>query len=102
MNQNLALFTSSPEYLTLLAKKKRIIWPLFILTVGMYVAYILAIAFAPHALATPVGGGVISIGIWLGLGLILFNFVVTLIYVYLANRQIEPLVAQLHAKVGGK
>ncbi len=102
MKQNLEFFTSTPEYLTLIAKKKRIIWPLFTLTVGMYMAYILAIAFAPKALGTPIGDGVISIGILLGLALILFNFAVTLTYVYITNRHIEPLVAQLQAKIGGK
>jgi uncharacterized membrane protein (DUF485 family) len=94
--------TSSPEYKELIATRTRIIWPLLVLTVAAYVGFILLTAFLPATLAKTVGGGVVSVGILLGLGLILFNFVITLIYVYRANRDIEPLVASVHALAGEK
>ena len=100
MHTNLDSFTSSIEYRTLLAKRRRLIWPLLILTLVSYFSFILAIAFAPAALGKPVGDGVISIGILLGLGLIVLNFVITLLYVRSANRTIEPLIARVHAVVG--
>jgi uncharacterized membrane protein (DUF485 family) len=100
MPMTLEKLTASPEYLALIKKRNRIIWPLLSLVVLAYVLFILAIAFDPKALGQTVGGGVVSIGILLGLGLILFNFVVTLIYVYRANRELEPLIAAVHTKAG--
>ncbi len=102
MSDLLHRITQAPEYHELITKRSRLIWPLAILTVAAYVAFILAIAFVPHALGEPIGEGVISIGIVLGLALIIFNFVITLLYVRGANRTIEPLIARLQAAVGEK
>ena len=74
-----------------------------LLTVGAYFAFILVIAFSPATFGKPLqDGGATSIGIVLGLALILFNFVITLIYVRIANRTIEPLIARVHAAAGEK
>lgn len=102
MSNHLERLTASPEYHALIAKRNQLIWPLAIITIAAYVAFILAIAFKPQALGEPIGDGVISIGIVLGLGLIFLNFVITLIYVRRANRIIEPLIARVHAVVGEK
>ena len=102
MSNPLQRITQTPEYNELISKRSKLIWPLAVLTVAAYVAFILAIAFAPHALGTPIGDGVISIGIVLGLALIIFNFVITLLYVRGANRTIEPLIARVQATVGEK
>ncbi|QEY18767.1 DUF485 domain-containing protein [Cellvibrio sp. KY-GH-1] len=80
-----------PEYAALTRARKKIMWPLSIITIAAYFVLILAIAFNPHSLGNPVGNGVTSIGIMLGLGIILLCFVVTGIYVYYANRVLEPL-----------
>lgn len=98
MTADLETVTQSPEYHALIERRNRLVWPLVILTVVSYAGFIFAIAFAPQALGKPVTeGGVVSIGILLGLGLILLNFVITLIYVRAANRDIEPLIARVHA-----
>jgi len=97
MALTLEALVSSPEYLALIRKRNRIIWPLLVLTVAAYVGFILSIAFVPHALGTTIGGGVVSVGILLGLALIFFNFVITFIYVRRANRELEPLIAHVHA-----
>lgn len=96
----LTTLTDSPDYLALVQKRSQIIWPLLWLTFGSYIAFILGIAFAPQALGKPIGGGVISIGIVLGFALILFNFVITLLYVRRANHELEPLIAQLQVHAG--
>lgn len=103
MTVNLETLTSLPEYHALMHKRARLVWPLLLLTVFSYVGFILAIAFAPASLGTPVvEGGVVSIGILLGLALIFLNFIITLLYVRGANRHIEPLIKQVHAAVGEK
>lgn len=100
---NLETLTSLPEYQALIEKRKRLVWPLLLLTLVSYIGFILAIAFAPAALGTPVQeGGVISVGILLGLGLIVLNFVITWLYVRGANRHIQPLIAKIQAATGEK
>lgn len=80
-----------PEYEALTRARKKIVWPLSIVMIVAYFALILAIAFVPESLGNPISDGVTSIGITLGLGIILLCFVVTGIYVYYANRVLEPL-----------
>ncbi|HEY8941136.1 MAG TPA: DUF485 domain-containing protein [Cellvibrio sp.] len=80
-----------PEYAALTRARKKIMWPLSIVIIAAYFALILAIGFTPASLGNPIGTGVTSIGITLGLGIILLCFVITGIYVYYANRVLEPL-----------
>lgn len=100
MDNKLDAFTSTPEYQELTAKRKKIILPLLFITIGVYMAFILVIAFSPESLGQPVGDTVISNGIYIGFGLIVFNFLITLYYVRKANREIEPLIARVHELVG--
>lgn len=91
-----------PEYAALTHARKRIMWPLSLATILAYFALILTIAFNPGALGEPIGEGVTSIGMVLGLGVILFCMVVTGIYVYYANRVLEPLTRAIVNKAGAK
>jgi uncharacterized membrane protein (DUF485 family) len=89
-----------PEYAALTRARKKIIWPLSLATILAYFALILTIAFAPASLGNPIGSGVTSIGMVLGLGVILFCMVITGIYVYYANRVLEPLTRAIVQKAG--
>ena len=101
MQINLETLISSPEYRQLMHKRHQLVWPLLLLTLGSYFAFILAIAFAPASLGRPlVEGGIISIGIVLGLGLIFLNFFITFLYVRGANRAIEPMIKTIQSKMG--
>lgn len=91
-----------PEYAALTRARKKIMWPLSLATILAYFALILTIAFNPGALGEPIGEGVTSIGMVLGLGVILFCMVVTGIYVYYANRVLEPLTRAIVNKAGAK
>ncbi len=91
-----------PEYAALTRARKRIMWPLSLATILAYFALILTIAFNPGSLGEPIGEGVTSIGMVLGLGVILFCMVVTGIYVYYANRVLEPLTRAIVNKAGAK
>ena len=89
-----------PEYIALTQARKKIVWPLSIATIVAYFALVLAIAFAPQVLGRPIGDGVTSIGIILGLGIIFLCLVITGIYVAYANRVIEPLTRTIVQKAG--
>lgn len=91
-----------PEYAALTRARKKIMWPLSLATIAAYFALILTIAFHPTTLGTPIGNGVTTIGMVLGLGIILFCMLITGIYVYYANRVLEPLTQAIVEKAGGK
>lgn len=89
-----------PEYIALTRARKNIMWPLSVAIVVAYFALILTIAFAPASLGYPIGDGVTSIGVVLGLGIIFLCFLITGIYVYYANSVIEPLTQAVAKKAG--
>ena len=91
-----------PEYAALTRARKKIMWPLSLATIMIYFALILTIAFYPATLGMPIGEGVTSIGMVLGLGVILLCMVITGIYVYYANRVLEPLTKAIVQKAGGQ
>jgi len=86
------------EYQALVKARSSIVWPLAMLMLFVYYAYILVLAFAPDVFATKVGDGHTSLGIVVSMGLILFSFALTGFYVHIANTKLEPLVQKLKLK----
>lgn len=81
-----------PNFQELVAKRQRFAWTLSALMLGLYLAFILLIAFAPGWLGTPLSeGSTITRGIPMGVGLILSSFVLTGIYVFRANGEFDEL-----------
>jgi uncharacterized membrane protein (DUF485 family) len=81
-----------PNFQALVAKRQRFAWTLSILMLGLYLAFILLIAFAPGWLGTPLSeGSSITRGIPVGIGLIVSAFVLTGIYVFRANGEFDEL-----------
>ncbi len=91
-----------PEYAALTRARNKVVWPLSMLVILVYFALILTIAFAPQSLGTAIGTGVTSIGVVIGLGVIIFCLIVTGIYVHYANTVLEPLNAAIQRKLEGK
>lgn len=100
MDSKLAELQESEEYKELIAKRSQIKWPLAFLMLLVYYGFILIIAFAPDLFALKVGDGHTSVGIAIGLGVIIFSFIITGIYVQKANKILEPLTDKLHEKAG--
>ena len=91
-----------PEYAALTRARNKMVWPLSILVILVYFALILAIAFVPQSLGQPIGSGVTSIGVVIGLAVIVFCLIITGIYVHYANTVLEPLNEAIHRKLEGK
>ena len=100
MSNNLDKIEHLPEFIALTKARRKIVWPLAIFSIAAYFVLILIIAFSPGTLANSFTGGTTSVGIALGLGLIISCFIVTGIYVSYANRVIEPLVEATRKKIG--
>ena len=86
---------ANPKYLELRSKRNRIGWILAALMMVVYYGYIALIAFDKEFLARPIGNGVTTIGIPLGIGVILFTIVITGIYVRRANSEFDRLTAEI-------
>ena len=62
---------------------------------AIYLGFIVAVAFASGLMSSKVGGGVTSLGIVLGLLVIVSAFVLTGIYVWRANTLFDDLTRDL-------
>jgi uncharacterized membrane protein (DUF485 family) len=85
----------NPSFQALVRQRAAFAWTLSILMLVIYFGFILLVAFAKPLLATKVGGGVTSLGILLGLGVIVSAFVLTGIYVQRANSRFDELTRNL-------
>jgi uncharacterized membrane protein (DUF485 family) len=81
----------SEAYRTLLRERSRLGWILTAIMLTAYFGYILLIAFDKDLLARRIGGGSITLGIPLGIGIILLGIALTGIYVHRANRRFDSL-----------
>ena len=79
----------NPKYQQLKATRNRLGWTLTILMLIVYYGYIGLIAFDKELLATPIGAGVTTLGIPMGMALIVFTVIITGIYVRRANREFD-------------
>lgn len=84
-----------PKYLELRAKRNRLGIFLTVLMLLAYYGYIALIAFDKKFLAQPIGAGVTSLGIPIGMGVILFTIVITGIYVRRANGEYDALTKDI-------
>ena len=85
-----------PKYQELVSSRSRYAWTLSILMLLVYYSFIMTIAFKPELLAVPLSdGSVISVGIPVGIAIILFSFFITGLYVYRANHTYDVLLNEL-------
>ena len=82
-------------YQQLKEARTKILIPLILLTITSYFSFIWVIAFNPNFFSILIFDTNISIGIFLGFLLILLIFAITLIYVYFANKVLEPLINKI-------
>jgi uncharacterized membrane protein (DUF485 family) len=86
---------SHPKYLELRTKRNRLGIFLTALMLIVYYGYIALIAFDKSFLAQPIGSGVTSLGIPIGMGVIVFTVVITGIYVRRANGEFDTLTKDI-------
>lgn len=86
---------SHPKYQELKAKRSSFGWLLTIAMLIVYYGFIVLVAFNKPFLATRLGEGVMTIGMPIGLGVILFTILITGIYVKRANSEFDALAEQV-------
>ena len=84
-----------PKYQELRAKRNPLGVVLTILMLVVYYGYIGLIAFDKPFLAKPIGAGVTSLGIPIGMGVIIFTIAITVYYVRIANNKFDALTEEI-------
>ena len=92
MDEDLARrIASHPQYQELKARRTRFGWSLTVLMLAVYYGFVLLVAFNKPFLAQRLGDGVMTLGIPIGLGVIVFTIAITAYYVQRANAEFDVL-----------
>ena len=90
---------SHPSYQKLKARRTSFGWWLALAMMVVYYGFILLVAFDKPLLATRIGSGVMTLGMPIGLGVILFTVIITAVYVRRANSEFDTLAAEINQAV---
>lgn len=94
---------NDPDFLQLVKERSKFAWTLTIVMLVIYFGFVLVIAFDPSLLGTPLSeGSVTTVGIPVGVGVIISAFILTGIYVRRANSEFDELTARIKAKAKGE
>ena len=94
---------NDPDFIQLVAVRSRFTWTLTIVMLVIYFGFVLTIAFDPSILGTPLtAGSVTTVGIPVGVGVIISAFVLTGIYVRRANGEFDELTRRIKNKAKGE
>ena len=96
----LEALATDERYRRLLRRRSRLAWMLTGAMLTIFFGYILLVAFRRDILAQPLFGGVTSVGIPVGIGVIVAGIVLTGIYVRSANKEFDPLLDALRKDYG--
>jgi uncharacterized membrane protein (DUF485 family) len=86
---------SHPKYQQLRAKRSSFGWWLTLAMMVVYYGFILLVAFAKPLVSQRLGDGVMTLGIPLGFGVIVFTVAITAYYVKRANSEFDDLTDQI-------
>jgi uncharacterized membrane protein (DUF485 family) len=88
-----------PDYIALKARRTRFGWTLAVMMLIVYYGFILLVAFNKPFLAQRLGDGVMTVGMPIGLGVILFTVLITVVYVRRANAEYDALAERISKAV---
>jgi len=90
---------SHPKYHELKAKRTGFGWWLTLAMMVVYYGFILLVAFNKPFLSQRLGDGVMTVGIPLGFGVIIFTVLITAFYVRRANSEFDDLADAIKTAV---
>lgn len=95
IDNSVARIKANPKYQELKRKRSAFGWWLTLLMMVVYYGYIALIAWNKPFLSQPLGTGVTTIGVPIGMGVIVFTIVITGIYVRRANSEFDALTRDI-------
>lgn len=91
--------STHPKYQELKAKRSSFGWWLTAAMMAVYYGFILLVAFNKEFLSQKLGAGVMTVGMPIGLFVIVFTIVITGIYVRRANSEFDDLTEEIKKAV---
>jgi uncharacterized membrane protein (DUF485 family) len=91
---------ADPNYISLRTERNRLGWTLTLLMLVVYYGFVLLIAFDKELLSKRLGDGVMTLGMPLGFGVIVFTVAITGYYVRRANARFDTLSESVRKAVG--
>ncbi|WP_454916818.1 DUF485 domain-containing protein [Xanthobacter sediminis] len=98
-NSLAARIAANPDYQRLKTTRSKFGWLLTFAMLIVYYGFIILIAFEKDVLAARIGSGVMTWGIPIGFGVIVFTVLITAIYVRRANGEFDALSEKIKAEV---
>lgn len=92
---------ASPPFRELKRRHRSFVWPVAIAFLVWYFTYVLLADYAHEFMATRVIGS-ITVGLLFGLGQFVTTFAITMIYVAVANRHLDPLADDIRTDLEGR
>ncbi|HLO61604.1 MAG TPA: DUF485 domain-containing protein [Azonexus sp.] len=89
MQDVLDRITKNPKFHEFIAMRSRYSIIMAIVSAAIYYGFILLVAFDPKLLGQKVGAGVTTLGVPLGVGVIVITIVLTWVYVRRANTEFD-------------
>ena len=89
----------NPKFQELVASRNSFAWTLTALMLVIYFGFILLVAFDKPLLATRIGDSTVSVGIVVGLAVIVSAFILVAIYVARANGRFDALTRAVRREV---
>ena len=90
---------ANPKYQQLVKTRNAYGWLMTIIMLVVYYGYIALIAFNKEFLGTRMGEGVTTVGIPIGVGVIVFTIIITGIYVHRANTEFDSVTEEIMKEV---
>lgn len=87
--------TAMPQYRELIKKRTAFGWWLSLAGMVAYYGFILLVAYNKPLLSTKIGNGVTTVGMPLGVAVIVFTIIITWVYVRRANTEFDALTEQI-------
>ncbi|NMG44853.1 DUF485 domain-containing protein [Aromatoleum toluvorans] len=94
-NDMVTKIVANPKYQQLVSTRSSYGWILTAIMMVVYYGYIAVIAFDKGLFAQKLGAGVMTVGIPVGFGVIVFTIIITGIYVRRANSEFDALTQDI-------
>ncbi len=87
---------NDPDFIQLVQKRSKFAWTLTAVMLTIYFGFVLTIAFDPSILGAPLlAGSITTVGIPVGVGVIVSAFILTGIYIRRANGEFDALSTKI-------
>ncbi len=90
---------ANPRYQALRMRRSRLGWTLTAMMLLVYYGFVVLVAFDKSLLAQRLGAGVMTLGMPIGFGVIIFTIAITAYYVVRANAEFDALSDAVVAEV---